>query len=140
MAGFLFYIYIHCSTIGVTDFKTGLHLYAGPFLLPKNNFGYADMRIYICFMSEKKTKKAPRKNRLYKISDEAYLKAIERAKTEDVFVANVAEKAVTEFGMGRRVISVRWTDDKLWERIVKDFAHLDDNNYAARKLYDYITK
>ena len=30
--------------------------------------------------------------------------------------------------------------EKLWDRLCKDFAHLDDNNYKARKLYDYIMK
>ncbi len=30
--------------------------------------------------------------------------------------------------------------NKLWDRLCKDFAHLDDNNYKARLLFNYIIK
>lgn len=29
---------------------------------------------------------------------------------------------------------------KLWDRLCEEFAHLDDDNYRARLLYDYIIK
>lgn len=29
---------------------------------------------------------------------------------------------------------------KLWNKLVKELEHLNDDNYTARRLYNYITK
>ena len=32
------------------------------------------------------------------------------------------------------------SQSKLWDRLCKDFAHLNDNNYKAKLLFNYIIK
>lgn len=29
---------------------------------------------------------------------------------------------------------------KLWDKLTKELSHLNDNNYSARAIYNYITK